>query len=44
MLGRSKRNVVEPARKLAAQELADRICAYFGYDHEPHLTATEQHA
>ena len=28
-----KRAVVEPARPLSAQELADRVCAYFpGYD------------
>ncbi len=25
-----KRNIVEPARLLTAQEVADRVCAYFG--------------
>jgi hypothetical protein len=37
-----KRNIVEPARLLTAQEVADRVCAYFGSDHEPHLTVTEK--
>ncbi len=32
-----KRHVVEPARLLTAGELADRVCAYFGCAHEPHL-------
>ena len=36
-----KRNIVEPARLLTAQEVADRVCAYFGCDHEPHLALTE---
>lgn len=36
-----KRQVVEPARLLTAQELADRVCAHFGCDHEPHLAVTE---
>jgi len=36
-----KRKVVEPARLLTAQELADRVCAYFGCEHEPHLAITE---
>jgi hypothetical protein len=36
-----KRNVVEPAGLLTAPELADRVCAYFGCDHEPPLAATE---
>ena len=36
-----KRHVVEPARLLTAQELADRVCAYFGCDHEPYLDVTE---
>ena len=39
-----KRHVVEPARLLTAQELADRVCAYFGCDHEPHLAVTENAA
>ncbi len=37
-----KRKVVEPARLLTAQELADRVCAHFGCDHESHLTVTEK--
>ena len=37
-----KRKIVEPARLLTAQEVADRVCAYFGSAHEPHLTVTEQ--
>jgi hypothetical protein len=37
-----KRNVVEPAGLLTAQELADRVCAYFGCNHEPHLSVTER--
>jgi len=36
-----KRNIVEPARLLTAQEVADRVCSYFGCDHEPHLVVTE---
>lgn len=37
-----KRGVVEPARLLTAQELTDRVYAYFGCAHEPHLTVTEK--
>jgi transposase len=37
-----KRNVVEPAGLLTAQELADRVCAYFGCDHQSHLDVTEK--
>jgi transposase len=37
-----KRNVVEPDRLLAAQELADRICDYFGCAHEAHLAIPEK--
>jgi hypothetical protein len=36
-----KRNIVEPARLLTAQEVADRVCAYFGCEHESHLAVTE---
>lgn len=36
-----KRNIVEPARLLTAQEVADRVCAHFGCDHESHLAITE---
>jgi transposase len=37
-----KRNIVEPARLLTAQEVAERGCAYFGCEHEPHLAVTEK--
>jgi hypothetical protein len=37
-----KRNIVEPARLLTAQEVAERVCSYFGCHHEPHLTLTEK--
>jgi hypothetical protein len=40
----AKRKVVEPARLLTAQELADRVCAHFGCDHESHLAVTEKAA
>jgi hypothetical protein len=33
----SKRAIVEPTRLLSAQEVADRVCAYVGCSHEPHL-------
>jgi len=36
-----KRRVVEPARLLTAQELADRVCAHFQCPHEAHLTISE---
>jgi len=34
----SKRAIVEPTRCLTADELAERVCAYHGCPHEPHLT------
>jgi len=37
-----KRSVVEPARLLTKQELTDRVHAYFGCAHEPHLTVTDK--
>lgn len=37
----AKRNIVEPARLLTAQELKNRVCAYFGCDHQPLLTLTD---
>ena len=37
-----KRNIVEPARLLTAQEVADRVCAYFACEHESHLVVTEK--
>lgn len=40
----AKRKIVEPARLLTAQELADRVCAHFGCDHESHLAVTEKAA
>jgi transposase len=33
----SKRAIVEPTRLLSAQEVAERVCAYVGCSHEPHL-------
>jgi transposase len=39
-----KRKIVEPARLLTAQELADRVCAHFGCEHESHLAVTEKAA
>ena len=37
-----KRHVAEPARLLTAEELADRVCAYFDCAHEPHLAIPEK--
>lgn len=34
----SKRAIVEPARLLTAQEVAERVCAYHRCSHEPHLS------
>jgi hypothetical protein len=34
----SKRAIVEPTRLLSAHEVAERVCAYHGCPHEPHLT------
>ena len=39
-----KRAVLEPARVLSAQELADRVCAYYGCAHDPHLSIPEKAA
>jgi transposase len=33
-----KRAIVEPTRLLSAQEVAERVCAYHGCPHEPHLS------
>ena len=32
-----KRAILEPARLLSAQEVADRVCAHFGCSHDAHL-------
>ena len=32
-----KRAIIEPARLLSAQEVADRVCAHFGCSHDAHL-------
>jgi transposase len=32
-----KKRVVEPARLLSAQDVAERVCAAYGCPHEPHL-------
>ena len=37
-----KRALVEPARLLTAQEVADRVCAYYACPHENHLTIPEK--
>jgi DDE superfamily endonuclease len=37
-----KRKVLAPDRLLAAVELADRVCDYFGCAHEPHLAIAEK--
>ncbi len=39
-----KRAVLEPARVLTAQELADRVCAYYGCEHDTHLSIPEKAA
>jgi transposase len=36
-----KRRIVEPARLLTADEIAERVCACFGCRHEPHLHPEE---
>ncbi len=37
-----KRRIVEPARLLTADEIAERVCACFGCVHEPHLILHEK--
>ncbi len=37
----SKKRVVEPTRLLAADELAERVCATLGRPHHPHLVAPQ---
>jgi hypothetical protein len=39
-----KRASVEPARLLTAQEVADRVCAYFDCSHDPHLPIPDKAA
>ncbi len=39
-----KRAVLEPARVLSEQELADRVCADYGCEHETHLSIPEKAA
>ena len=36
-----KRKVLEPDRTLSAQELAERVCAVFECEHQPHLVLPE---
>lgn len=36
-----KRKIFEPERTLSVQEVADRVCAVFGCEHEPHLVLPE---
>ena len=37
-----KRAILEPARLLSAQEIADRVCAHFRCSHGPHLAIPDQ--
>jgi hypothetical protein len=39
-----KRRIVEPARLLSAQQLADRVCATFGCPHYDHFAVPEKAA
>jgi hypothetical protein len=39
-----KRAIVEPVRVLTAQEVAERVCAYYGCPHEAHLSISEKAA
>jgi hypothetical protein len=39
-----KRAIVEPARLLSGQEIADRVCAYYGCPHDAHLTILDKAA
>jgi hypothetical protein len=39
-----KRAIIEPARLLTGQEVAERVCGYFGCDHETHLIIPDQAA
>lgn len=40
----AKRMIVEPARSLSAQELADRVCAVFHCQHDRHLAIPDKAA
>jgi len=37
-----KRKVAEPDRLLSAAEIVDRVCAYYGCIHEPHLAVPKR--
>jgi hypothetical protein len=37
-----KRAIIEPARLLTGQEVAERVCGYFGCDYEAHLIIPDQ--
>ena len=39
-----KRAIVEPARLLSAQEVADRVCAHFACSHDAHLVIPDKAA
>ncbi len=43
-LTNGKRAVVEPARVLTEQELADRVCAYYGCAHDAQLAIPDKPA
>jgi transposase len=40
----AKRAILEPARLLSAQEVADRVCAHFGCSHDAHLAIPDKAA
>jgi hypothetical protein len=42
--GHGKRAIMEPARVLTAQEVAERVCAYYGCAPEAHLSISEKAA
>jgi hypothetical protein len=37
----SNRAIVEPTRLLSGREVAERVCAYQGRPHEPHLSLSD---
>jgi hypothetical protein len=39
-----KQAIIEPARLLTAQEVAERVCGYFGCEYEAHLSILDQAA
>jgi hypothetical protein len=39
-----KQDLVEPARLLNAQEVAEQVCTHLGYAHEEHLSLSDRAA